>query len=300
MISYNHNIQFIPELQNNEKRNDPSLNTLAIIEGTNSDLQKKLLFEQKFFSNQERDITLYTEQEFSRTTEGQLWIYDIKNVVTFYWYSGTWHLKYIKQNEYSDDLLKYWSLQAAIPLFFTIEETYTFLHAGAVEVGGKLILFVAESFGGKSTMTDFFMTQGHKMLSDDRVGIYEKNGQIFAVPSHPYHRPYRKMEDLGHFVENMVLKPIPVHAVYSLKAAKPNDNVKIEELSGLEKFKIFRSYTQMNFSFLKTKYFALMGRLADVIPIYSVTVPWDLKRLPEVHEYISKHSEKIGFDKIDQ
>ena len=61
-------------------------------------------------------------------------------------------------------MLEYWCFHIVLPIFFTIEETFDFLHAGAVEVEGKLILFVAESFGGKSTMTDFFMKQGHTSI----------------------------------------------------------------------------------------------------------------------------------------
>ena len=35
------------------------------------------------------------------------------------------------------------------------------------------------------------------MISDDKVATFIKEELIYAVPSYPYHRPYRKVEDLG-------------------------------------------------------------------------------------------------------
>ncbi len=186
--------------------------------------------------------------------------------------------------------MKYWTLHIVLPIFFTVEERFDFLHAGAVEVEGKPILFVAESFGGKSTMTDFFMKQGHTMLSDDKVGCYESEGTFYAVPSHPHHRPHRGMEDLGFFVENRSKAPKPIHVIYELEKSDPGAAVVITELSGIEKFKSLRYSSEINLSFLKSKRFTFLSNLAKVVPVYKVTVPWDMERLPEVYTMIVKHS----------
>jgi serine kinase of HPr protein (carbohydrate metabolism regulator) len=183
-----------------------------------------------------------------------------------------------------------------LPLFFTIEETYDFLHAGAVEIDGKPILFIAESFGGKSTMTDFFLKHGHILVSDDKVAIYENNGEFLSVPSHPHHRPHRAMEDLGFFVENIAKEPKPIHAIYELEKSDADVKIKIEQINGVEKFKSLRYASEINIFFLKQKRFEFLMRMANVVTAYKVCVPWDMERLKEVHDAIYAHSEKIDKD----
>ncbi len=291
MIAYNHYIKFIPELKNGKKVEGSFVDVVTVKESSLENLPKDLTYEITFFNNQGRDLTLYTDREFARTKEGQIWAFEVKDVLTFFWYSGTLELEYIKHNNFTEELLEYWCLHIVLPVFFTVEETYDFLHAGAVEVDSKPILFIAESFGGKSTMTDFFMKQGHMMISDDKVATYEKNGQIFSISSHPHHRPYRKMEDLGYFVENFAFNSKPIHAIYELEKTDADAEIKIIELQGIEKFKSLRYASEMNMFFLKSKRFGLLGKIANNIPVFKVKVPWDLKRLQDVHYEILKHIE---------
>ncbi len=264
--------------------------TITVREKASQTKTKKLSYKLNFFNNQGRDNALYTDKRFTQTEQGQLWAFKIEGVVTFYWQSGSLILEYVKHENFTETLLVYWYLHIVLPVFFTIEETYDFLHAGAVEVEGKPILFVAESFGGKSTMTDFFMKQGHTMVSDDKVGSFENDGLFYAVPSHPHHRPHRGMEDLGFFVENVAKVPKPIHAIYELEKSDANAEVEIVALHGIEKFKTLRYSSEINLSFLKAKRFRFLSRLAKVVPVYKVKVPWDLERLNEVHKKIVAHS----------
>jgi serine kinase of HPr protein (carbohydrate metabolism regulator) len=177
-----------------------------------------------------------------------------------------------------------------LPVFFSTEEIYDFLHAGAVEVDDKPILFIAQSFGGKSTLTDYFIKQGHRLISDDKVAVIERGGYIRAIPSHPHHRPYRKMEDLGFFVEDMMTELQPIHAIYELERTKSDADIVITELKGMEKFTSLRVSSEMNLSFLKTKRFSLLMQISNQIPVYKVSVPWSLERLAEVHAAITEHT----------
>ena len=290
MTAYHFNIKSTSLSNTDDHKNDPSLKTLLIQESEHVDLNTMFYAKLDFMNNQGRDLTLYSDREMARTVKGQLWAFEIKDVMTFYWHSASKTLKYVKHDNFSEALMQYWYLQTVIPLYLTIEETYRFLHAGAVEIEGKPVLFIAESFGGKSTMTDYFIQHGHKMLSDDKVGVYEKDGSIFAVPSHPYHRPYRAEEDLGYLLDSIVQTPAPIHAIYQLKRVEANADIKIEPLTGLEKLKALRFSGQMNLFFLKVKHFALLGKLAETVPVFQVTVPWDLTRLEEVHHCIVRHS----------
>ena len=293
MIAYNHYIKFIPELKNDKKVEGLFSDIVTVQESSNVVLDEKLLYELTFFNNQGRDLSLCTDREFARTQKGQMWAFEVKDVVTFFWYSGTLKLEYIKHDNFTEELLEYWCLHIVLPVFFTVEETYDFLHAGAVEVDGKPILFVAESFGGKSTMTDFFMKQEHIVVSDDKVATYEKDGQFFAVPSHPHHRPYRKMEDLGFFVENFATEPKPIHAVYELEKDDMDTDIRITELNGIEKFKTLRFSSEINLSFLKTERFTLLTNFTRQVPVFKISVPWDIERLSEVHDEICQHSKEL-------
>jgi len=290
VIAYNYYIKFIPEIKMEKSAFGTFENIITIKESVYENWKNDLTYQWTFFNNQGRDIALYTNREFSRTLYGQSWAFDVKDVATFFWTSGSLTLSYDAQEYFTSDLLEYWSLHIVLPIFLTIEERYDFLHAGAVEVKGSPILFVAESFGGKSTMTDFFIKQNHPMISDDKVALREEEGGFLAISSHPHHRPYRKMEDLGYFVENMAHDPKPIHAIYELDRAAADADISITELSGIEKFKTLRFSSEINLSFLKSKRFDFLSNLARQVPVYKVTVPWDMERLNEVHDAICEHS----------
>ncbi|NOR56213.1 MAG: hypothetical protein GQ531_08385 [Sulfurovum sp.] len=293
MIAYDYNIHYVPEIPLAKTSKISLKNTITIKHSTHLAWEEPLAYKWPFYNNQGRDITLFTERAFTRTEKEQLWVFDIEDVMTFFWKSGTLTLEYVPQKNFTQYLLQYWSLHIVLPLLLSIEEKYDFLHAGAVEVGNRPILFVAESFGGKSTLTDFFMKQGHTMISDDKVAVYEENNAFLAVPSHPYHRPHRKMEDLGYFVDNVATSPEAIRVIYELERADPTADIYIRELNGIEKFKSLRYSSEINLSFLKTKRFIFLTHLAKVVPVYKITVPWDIERLPEVYNTIVRHCKTI-------
>ena len=293
MIAYNHYIEFNSLLKKDKKVFGLNKETIRVYEAS---LDREPIIHSKklkFFNNQGREVSLYTDREFTVTQNGQMWAFEVEGVVTIYWQSGSFVLEYNKHENFSESLLEYWVVHAALPFFFTIEAKYDFLHAGAVEVDEKPVLFTAESFGGKSTMTDYFMQKGHPMISDDKVGTYIKEKKVYAVPSHPHHRPYRKMEDLGYFVENMANEPKPIHAIYQLERVKGDARIEISELWGIEKFKALRYSSEINLPFLKEKRFAYLSSLANLLPVYRVSVPWDLNRLEEVYNAICGHSRTL-------
>ena len=102
MIAYNHYIKFIPELKNDKKVEGSFSDVILVKESVSNILTGKLLYELPFFNNQERSISLYTDREFSRTQKGQLWVFAVKDVVTFFWYSGTLNLEYIKHDNFTE------------------------------------------------------------------------------------------------------------------------------------------------------------------------------------------------------
>lgn len=289
MIAYNHTIQFIPALNHEDKHTvDSNLNQITIKENSTLCVFEKE-YQLSFINNQRRNITLYTDRLFAKKISGQRWFFAIEDVLTFFWCSDTMIVEYSPGKYFTPELLEYWTLHILLPIFLTIEEHFYFLHAGAVKIDDTPILFIAESFGGKSTMTDFFMKQGHAMISDDKVGVLEKHGEFLAVPSHSHHRPYRKMEDLGYFVENMSTSLKSIGAIYILHRVSPDAKIAIEELKGIEKFKFLRFNSEINLSFLKSQRLQDLSRLAENVPVYKIMVPWNMDRLGEVYQSILDH-----------
>jgi len=61
--------------------------------------------------------------------------------------------------------------------------TFAFLHAGGVEVDGRVIVLPGRSHAGKSTLVAAFLERGAKYLSDDMIPIDRK------LLAHPFPRP---------------------------------------------------------------------------------------------------------------
>ncbi|HQT28318.1 MAG TPA: hypothetical protein PLH07_03350 [Sulfurovum sp.] len=291
MIAYNHYIKFIPRLEDDKESVDSFVGQVKVRESSlfASELKKKLQCEMIFPESQGRDLGLYSDREFMDRGTGQIWVFEVKDVITFFWSSGMMELEYIKHENFTEELLKYWALHVVLPIFFIIEGIYDFLHAGAVEINEEPVLFIAESFGGKSTMTDYFMKQGHTMISDDKVATFQKDGDFYTVSSYPYHRPYRDIEDLGFFVENFAKTPKAMHSIYVLQKVEGDNDVKVSMLTGVDKFMALRSAKEMNLFFPESKQLDYLGEIAQRLSVYKVTVPWDFNRLNEVYNTILEH-----------
>jgi len=240
-----------------------------------------------------RKVYLYSDREFVGNDAGQPWCYEVKGIVRFYWKGGEEIIYYDVDKKGDANLLSFWFIHLLLPFYLSLEEKYEFLHAGAVEVEGKPILFIAPSMGGKSTMTDYFIKQGHTLVSDDKVPTFIKDGKFMAVGSFPYHRPYRKFEEVGYHVENFMTDFKPIHAFYVLEGVEGDAEIMIEEIKGFNKFdRLLLNYIYM-FSFLKTKRSKYLSKMLNSIKVFHVKVPWDMERLDEVHDTICKHSKEL-------
>ena len=220
-------------------------------------------------------------------------IFNVKNVLSFECFTETNEVFYQLHKEGTEELLKYWFTHTLLPIYFTIANTYYFLHAGAVRVNSKTVLFMADSMGGKSTTTDYFIQKGHTLVSDDKVGTFEEDGMFKLVSSYPYHRPYRKFEDLGLKVTNFEENVTNLDIIYMLDVNETHKVVTIMELKGLEKVGLLIRGTDIRLPILQKEKFAYITKLANATPVFRIQIPKNLERLNEVYSEIMKHTKEV-------
>jgi serine kinase of HPr protein (carbohydrate metabolism regulator) len=277
MLLYNYEISFdILDLQNPKTKLLKEDKTLLV------DNSYVLYFQ----NNQNREVAISSDKSFYEDHEIRTINFHVNEVLTFSVQKDQNIIYYKLYEKGTEYLMKYWLSHTFLPILFTLENRYYFLHAGSVEVEDKPILFIADSFGGKSTMTDFFMKKGHTMISDDKVGIFQDERGMIAVPSYAYHRPYRKMEDLGYFVENFAKEPKKIACIFNLIKVSADGDIKIEEVFGLQKFRILRSSTEIDLPINQKLKFETLSNIANKVKLYDIHIPWDLPRLEEVYERV--------------
>lgn len=241
-------------------------------------------------NNQERNVTLATDREFTVPSDDQRWIFTVENVISFAWETQSGKISYRFLAEATEDIFRFWLYHIVAPIYFSIGQVYKFLHAGAVEIEDKSVLFMAPSHGGKSTLTDYFIQHGHPLITDDKMATFERDGVYYAVPSHPYHRPFRTVEVLGHVCENPATHIRPIHAIYILEKSEPDAQITIRALKGVEKFSRLHEGGEMNFSFFTPQYVTYLAGLANRVNVFAITVPHDMERLREVYAMIKNHT----------
>lgn len=269
----------------------PSSNKYYQIEENNSLLSDDL-FILYLNNNQYREVSITSNESFKNLHSNQNIFFHIKDVISFHVQLKTNKIYYKYYKYGNQELLKYWLFHTFLPIVLTLENEYYYIHAGAVEIENKPILFIANSFGGKSTLTDFFIKKNHTLISDDKVATYIKDENIYSVPSYSYHRPYRKVEDLGIYVENFAKEVKPIYKIYNLIKSDKNADISINEIIGIKKFTALRYATDVDLQVNKESRFSMLSTIANKIRIYDIAIPWDLDRLEEVYQTIIEHNKK--------
>jgi len=240
-----------------------------------------------------RTVIVYGNGEIEKHNAGFLRHIDVKDVVQFYWFDSENIIYYELKDQGDASLLAFWFIHYILPGYLSFEGIYDFFHAGAVQIEGLPVLFIAPSRGGKSTLTDYFIRQGHTHVADDKVPICFVDGKCMAVGAHPYCRPFRQFEKLGHRAKNFTSEINPIHAVYILEKEQVNGQVTIKEVMGGQKFYRLQSNYLFDFPGLRCRRLRSLSHIVNSIRIFCVKVPWDLQRLAEVGETICRHTNAI-------
>lgn len=252
-------------------------------------LAQKLSESAPLFSSHGRELFLSSDRGLDSWIEGQRWAFEVGDLMTFRWCSGSTEIEYELFNEEAKGLLPFWFIHLFLPLYLSVDHGFDFLHAGAVAVGGHAVMFVAPSTGGKSTLTEFFVRQGHALLSDDKVATYIEEGRFMAVPSHANYRPYRAPEDLGFQASEFRDEPLEIKAIYALRRVGAEDPIEFHEITGFRKFdRVMPNYI-FGLPFMKERRLRYLAGMVNSVPLFELRVPHDLQRLPEVYLAICGH-----------
>lgn len=296
MIAYSYNIDFVSEPSLNDDDNDPLLETVRFVQAKEP-LDRTAL---KYCSEYEkradiREVRYCAEREFTQCLDrGCTWSLEIQPVVTFVWQMESLTVTYEPHTLFTAPLLEFWALYLLFSLKITLEDKYDIFHGAGIEVEGECIAFNANCYGGKSTLTDYFVQQGYPVFADDILPIYHQDNTYFALSSYPYIRPNRQKESLGYRVHNVPGAAKPLRRIYLLEKAQADAPVTIEKVTGLDRFRTFHYRAKNQFEFLGPHLLKKHCKMALDIPIYRITLPWDKSRLEEIKQAILEaHSKSV-------
>ncbi|SFV90143.1 hypothetical protein MNB_SV-4-1259 [hydrothermal vent metagenome] len=246
----------------------------------------------KWYAMSGQQARYCAHRPFEEADEHFSWALEIDGVMTLLWDPLHQSILYRKKQGFSKERLRFWIYHTFFPMVLELSRYYTILHVGAVEIEGVPTLFSAPSFGGKSTMVDYFLKAGHTLYSDDSLAIEKRDNTYVAIASYPYHRPYRKPETLGFRVDAFGSIAKEVGLFYVLDKQEQIDKIEITELKGIEKYKAFHHSIFVAFSFRKRERFVFFLEMARKIPVFKISYPHDLSLLPKVYETIVAHTKR--------
>jgi len=253
--------------------------------------KKHFLYQTPVLEIHGRETQLSSTVVFDKTRNSKTreWKITIENLFDFVWFNKSKRLKIEYSQTLDKEKLSFWLLHTIIPIYLMLQQESILLHASSVKVNQGAILFLAPSFGGKSTLADFFVTKGHKLLSDDKIRLHREEYQYRVYASYPYRRRYRENETLGDYSAVYENKSIALSSCYVLVYVEEDAECFVSVLRGLEKFESLKnSYLYEPVSMSKIELTYLM-HLSQICNVYQVSVPKKLKRLEDVYHCIVTH-----------
>jgi len=184
------------------------------------------------------------------------------------------------------------------------------LHASAVAVAGKAILFIGDAGAGKSTTAAAMTRSGHALLADDITAITEREGTFFATPALPYVSLWRdsaeviggaaaKLSNVDQTcskqrfcLSNFQESALPLGAIFVLgKRLSSNGAPRCEEMSAQRRLLalVSNSYAASVLdSEAQAREFRLFGKMAQAIPIWGLRPHNDPSYLDQLCELVER------------
>jgi HPr Serine kinase C-terminal domain len=190
------------------------------------------------------------------------------------------------------------------------------LHASAVRVNGKAVLFCGASGAGKSTIAAALAQRGFPLVTDDFCAVAIVDGTPTVYPDGRLLKLWAQTIDRLELAESRgervrsrlekfyvepveaISEPLPLGAVYALREARPPHAAGIERPNVVDAALILRrnAYRPLLVSRMEQKanYFHAATTIANVAGIFHLTRPFDFTALPRVVASLEQHWLEIG------
>ena len=243
-------------------------------------------------------LSLYSDRPGVYSQAGRPWQCVVENIAKFSWEQGQRILYYQLLPGQSARRMAFWCVHIIIPMFLAFTRGTHFFHASSVVLNGGAVLFLAPSWGGKSSLARFALDNGARLLSDDKVALQLDAGSCLAVPSHPCIRPGREREELGAIAPVYSDDPARVRAIYTLRRDQGESDIGIVEQTGLNKIESLLRHRQYGFQMAQEDALQFVCQLADAVPLFTLRRPWGMEHMARVLWELQAHLGRIA-DKND-
>jgi hypothetical protein len=196
----------------------------------------------------------------------------------------------------------------------------TCLHASAVALENRSVVFVGAEGAGKSTTAAAFARQGHAVISDDVAALVESPEGFRVMPAYPHlclwpdsvEMLYGSAEALPRFstgwekrrlalgehgtrFEN---RPLPLGAIYVLGDRRPDPAPYVEAIRPQSALLALVADTFANKILdrdLRAREFAFLGQLVATVPIRRIYPHNEATRIEDLCRIIRKDYESLDF-----
>ncbi|MBO0718286.1 MAG: AAA family ATPase, partial [Rhizobiales bacterium] len=191
------------------------------------------------------------------------------------------------------------------------------LHASAVEVNGKAMVFCGHSGAGKSTIAAALAKRGYRLITDDVCAL------TFSDAAHPIvHPDGRQLKLWAQAIEKLELdevrgerirgclekfyvephratsEALPLGAVYALVEARVSHTPGIEQPNVVDATLLLRWHAYrpllVNRLAQKQHYFRATAQIANGSGIFRLVRPLDFAAMPEVVSWLECHWRDTG------
>lgn len=182
------------------------------------------------------------------------------------------------------------------------------LHGSAVEIGGRLAVFIGETGAGKSTLSASLHSKGHRLIGDDAVIVTCVNGGFQGEAVYPSLRLYpeaieqvlgpgvptatmagysekRHVLDFGR--NNQAMGALPVGHLFFLVTDPSQTSIRSIAMRDVCMALIEQSFAlDPNDVASATERMRQASALAASVPAHVLRYPHDYANLPQVHQLI--------------
>jgi hypothetical protein len=188
------------------------------------------------------------------------------------------------------------------------------LHASAVVVDGQAVAFMGPVGAGKSTLAALFAAHGCPVITDDVLPLLHRGNAWWVQPGYPRLRLWppslkavnRKPDGLPPVVPGWDKRyldldtafhprPLPLARVYILVDWQPAPHLapRLERAGPQKALFDLMPHTYTNYLLdrvMQAHEFSVLSDLAQSVPVYRVTAPNELDRLPMLRDRILENS----------